>query len=110
MSNSLPKLVRDCIPQIIEETGSTCTVSYVNDGKEHVKWLKLKMLEEIEEFIDEPTYNEAADVVEVIKALCYLNGLEWESVLGAATSKQETHGGFYSGIVLETVDYRMNDG
>lgn len=109
MSNDLPKLVRDHIPQIIEETGSTCTVSYVDNGKEHIRWLKSKMLEEIGEFIDEPTYSEAADMVEVIKTLCYLNGLEWETVLGTAVDKQETHGGFYSGVVLETVDYRMND-
>ena len=109
MSSNLPKLVRDCIPQIIDDTGSTCTVSYVNNGKEHVRWLKAKMLEEIEEFIDEPTYNEAADMVEVVKALCYLNGLEWDAVLSSALKKEETNGGFYSGVVLETVDYRMND-
>tara|TARA_B100000700_G_C15043148_1_gene856404 strand:- start:2358 stop:2690 length:333 start_codon:yes stop_codon:yes gene_type:complete len=110
MSNNLPKLVRDRIPHIIEETGSTCTISYVNDGKEHVRWLKAKMQEEIEEFVDEPTYSEAADIIEVVKALCYLNGLEWDAVLGAATRKEETHGGFYTGVVLETVDYRMDNG
>jgi predicted house-cleaning noncanonical NTP pyrophosphatase (MazG superfamily) len=105
--SDLPKLVRDCIPQVIEETGSTCTVSYANDGKEHIRLLKAKMQEEIEEFIDEPTYNEAADLVEVVKALCYLNGLEWDVVLETAVHKQETRGGFYRGVVLETVDYRM---
>lgn len=109
MSANLPKLIRDGIPQIIEETGSTCSVSYVNDGKEHIRWLKAKMIEEVGEFITEPTYNEAADVVEVIKALCYLNGLEWDVVLSTAVDKQESHGGFYSGVILETVDYRMDD-
>ena len=106
MPNGLPKLVRDSIPWIIEETGSTCTVSYAKDGKTHVQFLKAKLHEEVTEFIEEPTYEEAADMVEVIKALCYLNGLEWESVLSAADDKQETHGGFFSGTVLETVDYR----
>ena len=109
MSVDLPKLVRDGIPQIIEETGSTCVVSYVDDGKEHVQWLKSKILEEVNEFIEEPTYEEAADIVEVVKALCYLNGLEWEAVLGKAEEKQEISGGFYTGVILETVDYRMND-
>jgi predicted house-cleaning noncanonical NTP pyrophosphatase (MazG superfamily) len=104
-----PKLVRDHIPRIIEETGSTCSVSYVNNGKEHIQWLKSKMLEEVDEFVAEPTYGEAADMIEVVKALCYLNGLEWEAALTAAIDKQETHGGFYTGAVLETVDYRMDE-
>ena len=102
-----PKLVRDHIPDIIEETGSICVVSYVDDFKHHTIQLRNKMTEEIEEFIDNPSYSEAADVVEVIKTLCQMNGLEWESVLSAAVDKNETHGGFLRGVILESVDYRI---
>ncbi len=105
MKQNLPKLVRDYIPLIIEETGSTCVVSHVNDHKEHQRWLVQKLQEEVGEFLDDPSYAEAADVIEVIKTLCYLNGLEWESVLSTTTKKQETHGGFYQGTVLEYVNY-----
>ena len=107
--NSLPKLVRDRIPSIIEETNSTCTVSYAKDLKEHTKWLKSKILEETNEFIEDPSYAEAADMVEVVKAFCHINGLEWNMVLKAAKLKGETHGGFYDGVVLETVNYEMKD-
>ena len=103
-----PKLIRDNIPQIIEETGSTCTVSYVNNIKERIRWLREKIIEETEEFISDPTYSEAADMIEVVKALCYLNGLEWEVVLSTAINKEDTHGGFYSGVILETVNYKMD--
>ena len=107
--SDLPKLVRDRIPHIIEETGSTCTFSYVNDGREHIRRLKLKMYEEIDEFIEGPTYQEAADLLEVVQALCKLNGLEWEGVLKAATTKRQISGGFNTGVILESVNYRMTD-
>lgn len=105
-----PKLVRDYIPDIIEETGSYCRVSYVDNREEHTKWLKNKMLEEVQEFIEDPCYDEAADMVEVVKAFCHLNGLEWDAVLGAAVRKQEASGGFFQGVILEDVDYEMING
>lgn len=107
--SDLPKLVRDHIPQIIEETGSTCVVSYVRDTREHTSWLKSKMLEEIQEFIETPSYQEAADIVEVTKALCALNELKWENVLKAADDKHQTRGGFGGGVILKSVDYRMEN-
>ena len=108
MSQKSPKLVRDRIPRIIEETGSTCTFSHVNDHKEHQRWLVYKMQEEISEFIEEPSFEEAADMIEVIKALCYLNGLDFDTVLKTALHKQETHGGFYRGTILEYVNYAID--
>ena len=98
------KLVRDCIPQIIEEDGRTCKWRRVFGEDEHIAKLSAKMREEVNEFVDNPCYEEAADMVEVIKAFCHLNGLEWDAVLGAAMNKQETHGGFHTGIVLLEVE------
>ena len=97
------KLVRDHIPQIIQESGKNCLCRHVNGADEHMVWLKEKIVEEAQEFIENPCYEEAADMVEVIKAFCHLNNLEWDSVLSTAASKQETHGGFYSGIILQKV-------
>jgi len=45
-------------------------------------------------------------MIEVVKAFCFLNDLEWEAVLSTATHKEETHGGFHAGIVLLEVDPR----
>ena len=100
-----PKLVRDYIPRIIEETGSRCVSRQARGISEHMTLLKEKIVEESQEFIENPSYEEAADMIEVIKAFCHLNSLEWDVVLGRAINKQETHGGFYSGIVLEKVIY-----
>ena len=97
------KLVRDHIPEIIEEDGKWCLTRRVHGADEHMVMLKEKIVEEAQEFIENPSYEEAADMVEVIKAFCHLNNLEWESVLSKAANKQETHGGFYNGIVLQKV-------
>ena len=61
--------------------------------------LKEKIIEEAQEFIENPSYEEAADMIEVIKAFCYLNDLDWITALRSAFLKEETHGGFYNGII-----------
>jgi len=106
----LPKLVRDGIPGVIEETNSTCSISYVRDTAEHTQWLLVKLLEEADEFVENPSYEEAADMVEVVKTFCQINDLDWDVVLSKAIDKAETHGGFIGGFILDSVDYRMEDG
>tara|TARA_A100001011_G_scaffold384869_1_gene458046 strand:+ start:658 stop:963 length:306 start_codon:yes stop_codon:yes gene_type:complete len=97
------KLVRDHIPEIIEEDGKWCLTRRVHGSDEHMVMLKAKMEEETQEFVENPCYEEAADMIEVIKAFCHLNKLEWEVALGTAEKKQETRGGFYNGIILQKV-------
>ena len=97
------KLVRDHIPEIIEADGKWCLTRRAHGPDEHMVFLKAKMEEETAEFMENPCYEEAADMIEVIKAFCHLSGLEWDVVLGQATNKQETHGGFYNGIILQRV-------
>lgn len=97
------KLVRDFIPEIIEEDSKWCLTRKVHGPDEHMVMLKEKIYEEAQEFIENPSYEEAADMLEVVKAFCYLNNLEFEAVLGAAQKKQEERGGFYRGIILQSV-------
>ena len=97
------KLVRDYIPKIIKEDGKWCRTRTVHGVDEHMVMLKEKIAEEAQEFIENPCYEEAADMVEVVKAFCHLNNLEWEAVLGVAENKRETRGGFYSGVILQEV-------
>jgi predicted house-cleaning noncanonical NTP pyrophosphatase (MazG superfamily) len=97
------KLVRDCIPQIIEEDGRVCKWREVADEGEHTIRLRTKMQEEVDEFIKDPCYEEAADMLEVLKGFCYLHSLDFEVVMNVAEDKRETRGGFEGGIVLEQV-------
>lgn len=97
------KLVRDHIPEIIKESGEWCLTRSVHGVDEHLVFLKAKMEEETQEFFDSPSYEEAADMIEVIKAFCRLTGLDFNIALDCADHKAETHGGFYNGIILQKV-------
>ena len=66
------KLVRDKIPNIIEESGKECeyhTATY----DEYKLSLYAKMQEELGEFIESPCAEEAADMYEVLRAICLLH-------------------------------------
>ena len=97
------KLVRDYIPEIIEEDGKWCLARTVHGIDEHMVMLKEKIVEEAQEFIENPCYEEAADMLEVVKAFCHLSGLEFECVESEAQRKQEERGGFYRGVILQKV-------
>lgn len=97
------KLVRDSVPELIEEAGEWCLTRTVHGFNEHMAMLKEKIAEEAQGFIENPSYEEAANMVEVIKTFCYLNDLEFDIAISEAQHKQETHGGFYNGIILQKV-------
>jgi predicted house-cleaning noncanonical NTP pyrophosphatase (MazG superfamily) len=97
------KLVRDHIPEIIEEDGKWCLTRTACDIDEHMMFLKQKIIEETKEFMAEPCYEEAADMLEVIRAFCELYDLQFDLVVNAADMKKKTHGGFTRGIILQKV-------
>jgi len=97
------KLIRDCIPEIIEESGKWCLTRAVHGVDEHIILLREKMIEETDEFICDPSYEEAADMLEVLKTFCYLHNLEFDTVVSVAQNKLETHGGFHNGVILQKV-------
>jgi len=97
------KLVRDHIPEIIKADGSWCLTRTVHGIDEHMVLLKEKIVEETQEFIENPCYEEAADILEVVRAFCGLQGLQFDVVINAADMKKETHGGFNRGIILQKV-------
>jgi len=97
------KLVRDHIPEIIEEDGKWCLTRRAHGVDEHIILLREKMIEETDEFILNPSYEEAADILEVLKTFCHLHNLDFDVVFSVAENKQATHGGFYNGIILQKV-------
>ena len=97
------KLVRDKIPEIIEKDGKWCLCRSVHNKEEHMQLLKEKIIEESEEFLENPCYEEAADMLEVIHAFCHLSGLTFDFVESVMRNKRESNGGFLNGIVLEEV-------
>ena len=97
------KLVRDFIPEIITESGRTCIWRQVDGREEHMEGLRAKILEEADEFIENPCEEEAADMLEVLFAFTHLNGIDFEDVLEVAREKAEERGGFFNGIILQEI-------
>ena len=97
------KLVRDLIPQIIEENGKSCEYHIANYD-EYKTRLYEKMREELDEFINTPCEEEAADMYEVLCAICRLHRLNMWNVKQYAADKLIGRGGFAERIILEKVD------
>lgn len=94
------KLVRDKIPEIIAAEGRTAKL-HVADEAEYRQKLKDKLREECDELIAGMDTGEVADVLEVLDALCDLNGWTMEEVQAVKAQKKEKRGGFSKRIILE---------
>lgn len=96
------KLVRDRIPEIIEKSGSTCEIEIVNE-KEKEELLEKKLLEEVNEYLEDKNIEELADVMEVLFGLANELGYSEEDLLNKRNEKLQERGGFKAGIVLKNV-------
>ena len=96
------KLVRDKIPDIIKENGKECKY-HVAGYDEYKARLYEKMREELDEFINTPCYEEAADIYEVFSSICAIHDMNMVQVEVAAIDKRSKRGGFQNRIVLEKV-------
>jgi len=97
------KLVRDNIPAIIESTGKKFTCHVASD-EEYREKLKEKLLEEVNEFQEEPCLEEMADIFEVFSTLLYVMGFSKEELEQRADEKNQKRGAFDSRIILESVE------
>lgn len=96
----MSKLVRDKIPEIINNNGEFCTYHIASDA-EYFDRLKSKLLEEAHEFTIDENEEELADILEVIKAICDYKNFNLDNIEKIANSKKETKGSFTKRIILE---------
>jgi predicted house-cleaning noncanonical NTP pyrophosphatase (MazG superfamily) len=101
------KLVRDKIPQIIENTGKKFSTEILND-QDYIKYLKEKSYEELDEYCaaesNEEAVEELADLLEIIQALAKHHGSSIEEVELVRQEKTEKRGGFEEKIFLIEVE------
>lgn len=97
------KLVRDKIPEIIEENGEEPIVR-VLDYEEYVEALNLKLEEEVGEYLESGDIEELADVLEVIYALLEVEDMDVVYLEKIRKEKREERGGFEERIYLEDVE------
>ncbi len=96
------KLVRDKIPQIIENDNKTCDIRIL-DETEYLQMIDLKLDEEIAEYHKEQNLEELADVLEVVYAASKARGYTLEELEKTRQKKAEKRGAFENRIYLKTV-------
>ena len=98
------KLVRDRIPEEINnKKGRKCKYRVLND-EEYLKELNKKVLEEANEFVEENSIEELGDLMEVINAIMTLKGYKKEEVKETMKIKRNKKGAFNNKFFLEYVD------
>ena len=103
MNKIYQKLVRDRIPEIIEKDGKEFSVCQVK-GDRLKDYAMKKLQEEVQEFVEDPCAEEAADIMEIFHFICHRMGIKESEILAQATSKRILRGGFEMGYILEWVE------
>lgn len=99
MTDDLPKLVRDRIPEIIRADGEEPVVEAAGDELD--RFLADKLVEEAEEFAASRDPEELADVLEVLDRLREEFDADVDRL---REEKRAERGGFDDGIVLRDTD------
>ena len=97
------KLVRDRIPEIIEESGKKYMIEICNSPHEMNQRLIEKLLEEGNEFLESNEIEELADILQIVHSLIENNDCELTEIEKIRTKKEVARGGFRKGIILKRV-------
>ncbi len=87
------KLVRDKIPEIIRETGKSCTTRILTED-EYLRMLDAKFDEELAEYRKDRNIEELVDLMEVIRAAAVAMGHTYDELEKAREEKARKRGGF----------------
>lgn len=102
------KLIRDSIPEIIEQSGDRAKIR-VLDEEEYKRALLEKVAEEAEEVLTASSdkkelEKEIGDVYEVIDAVIQAFGLDREEIERVKADRKKKRGGFEKRLFLESTD------
>lgn len=101
------KLVRDRIPEIIQQEGKIPEYRILDESSFNAA-LHQKTLEESQELLEAKTQedilNELADVMECLESIAKQHELSMYAVLARQTEKRTSRGGFSKKLFLEHVD------
>lgn len=96
------KLVRDRIPEIIENDGKFCRWQHVSE-EQFSTLLEEKAEEELAELWSSQSPEKLADLLEVLHTLAAAHKWDWSEMEALRTQKATTHGGFTQRILLKEV-------
>ena len=96
------KLVRDRIPEIIENNGGKCATEILSDA-DYLKMLDAKLGEEAAEYHKDQNLEELADLLEVIYAIAIARGYTISDLERIRAAKASERGAFEKKILLKEV-------
>lgn len=94
------KLVRDKIPQIIDNMEGRKSNYKILDNDEYLKELDKKLLEEAHEFIEDHSIEELGDLMEVILSIMEFKNISMNDVEKCRIIKKTDKGGFNNKVYL----------
>lgn len=101
------KLIRDRIPEIIENTGKSFKTEILSDER-YIAELKKKLIEEVAEYQeaanDSDALEELADILELMNALSHQHGATIQEIERIRKEKAEKRGAFNEKIFLIEVE------
>lgn len=104
MEKVFNKLVRDNIPNIIENNNEIAVTKILNEEEFRIELLK-KLQEECDEVINakngDEILEELADVLEILKSLAKLENKNINDIIDVADKKVKKRGSFEKRIFLE---------
>ena len=96
------KLIRDKIPEIIEQSGKKCIVE-VLDNDTYIEYLDQKLNEELAEYQQDKSIEELSDLLEVMYAVVTARGYSIEELERIRLEKAEKRGSFEKRLLLKSV-------
>ena len=96
------KLVRDKIPDIILKDHCLPTTRVLDD-EEYLKELNKKLMEEVNEYLEDENIEEMVDILEVIRAILDVKGTSYEEIEEKRIKKAKKRGAFKERVFLEKV-------
>jgi predicted house-cleaning noncanonical NTP pyrophosphatase (MazG superfamily) len=92
------KLVRDRTPAILNASGKPGDLWYGPATGDRVRWLRLKLAEELGEYLVDGGVDELADVLAVVEALAEQHGHSLDNLIALAALHDR--GGFLDGVMM----------
>ena len=96
------KLIRDKIPEIIEQSGKKCIIE-VMDNDTYIEYLDQKLNEELAEYQQNKSIEELADLLEVMYAVVTARGYSVAELERIRLEKAEKRGAFEKKLLLKSV-------
>tara|TARA_R110002020_G_scaffold193159_2_gene393371 strand:- start:247 stop:591 length:345 start_codon:yes stop_codon:yes gene_type:complete len=102
MKKIYDKLIRDNIPRILDNLKKSHSYR-IASKEEYPKYLKKKLQEEVDEFLENPCIEELADIAEVLEHLSLVVGATPGLLGQTMREKSLKKGKFLKGYILESV-------